>query len=68
MRCASRNFSCDLKNAMRLRLWPDAEQENLIAAHDAFAVQAMVDLQIAVPCYQFGNTDFFAQWRTNTKK
>jgi hypothetical protein len=54
----------DLKNEVRQTLFADGEQENLVGPHDKKFVEAMVDLQDAVPCLRYGNTNIFAQCGT----
>lgn len=51
----------ELKASIRSDLFPDGEQENLVAAHDSHFLQAMVDLQSAVPCLRYGNVDVYQQ-------
>jgi hypothetical protein len=45
-------------------LFADGQPENLVSQHGKFFVQAMTDIQNAVPCYRYGNTDFFPQCST----
>ena len=47
-----------------LELFPDGIAENLVTAYNGFVVQAMVDLQAAVACLRYGNTDFYPQCST----
>lgn len=49
---------------IRSRLWPEGEQENLVAAHDGFFLQAMTDVQNAVECLRFGNTEVYPHCST----
>lgn len=45
-------------------LFPSGQPENLVGPHLKFFVQAMCDIQNAVSCYRYGNTDFFPQCAT----
>jgi len=54
----------ELKAAVRLRLFADGEAENLVAAHDGFFVQAMTDIQNAVECLRYGNTEVYPHCAT----
>ena len=54
----------ELKAEVRATLWPDGEAENLIGPHDKKFIEALVDLQEAVPCLKIGNTDIYAHCAT----
>lgn len=54
----------ELKTKIRNDLWPDGEPENLVTAHNNKFVEALVDLQDAVLCYRFGNTDVYPHCST----
>lgn len=51
----------DLKTQVRQVLFPFGEGENLVAAHDAFFLAALNDLQDAVICLKQANTDSYPQ-------
>lgn len=46
----------DLKAELQPILWPTGEAENLIGAHAAMFVEALIDLQQWVECQQINNT------------
>lgn len=48
-----------LKTKLRSIIWPASEAKNLRVPHDAFFVQAMIDLQTNVDCLQDNNTSLF---------
>lgn len=54
----------ELKTELRPLLWPDGEQENLLAVHDAFFNEALYDLVSSVPCYQYNHTDVYPHCAT----
>lgn len=45
-------------------LFQENEAENLVNSHRKFFVQSIVELQTAVACLRYGNTDFYAQCGT----
>lgn len=47
----------DLKTEIYSALWPEGQAENLVGNHDKKVIEALCDLQYAVPCYLFGNVD-----------
>lgn len=53
-----------LKSAIRLRVFPTGEADNLVASHDKDFIDAIIDLQTWVPCLQMDNTDMFPQCST----
>lgn len=57
------NFG-ELKSKLRPQIWASGEQENLIASHDSMFVESLYDLQRAVPCYRYGQTNVFDQCAT----
>lgn len=57
------NFG-ELKAIARADIWPDGEQENLIAVHNRYFSEAIFDIQKYVTCYQSNNTDVFRQCAT----
>lgn len=57
------NFG-DLIASVSQDLWVDGEGENLVIPHGKFFVQAMVDIENAVPCFRYGNTDFYPNCST----
>lgn len=54
----------DLITQVSQDLWPFGEAENIVASHGRAFVKAMVDLQNAVECYRFGNTDTYPSCST----
>jgi hypothetical protein len=54
----------EFKDAIRQQLWPSGESAQLVAAHDKFFIDAMIDLQTCVPCLQQDNTSQFPQCST----
>jgi hypothetical protein len=54
----------ELKTKLRLQIFAEGEQENLINAHDSFFVEALYDAQKYVPCYRYGNTDTYPHCST----
>lgn len=54
----------DLKAEQRPLLFPTGEAENLVAAHDAMFVDALMDLQQWVDCLQINNTETYPQCNT----
>lgn len=57
------NFK-ELKAELRPLLFPDGEQENLVAVHDAFFNEALWDLCKMVPCYGFPHNDVYEHCAT----
>ena len=45
-------------------LFPDGEAENLVEAHRQFHIDALVDLQKAVMCFRYGNTNVYPHCST----
>jgi hypothetical protein len=45
-----------LKQNVRDRLWPSGDPENLAGAHDKMVVEALIDIQRLVDCFQYNNT------------
>ena len=56
-----------LKTGIRQIIWPTGEPDNLVAAHDKFFVDAMLDLQTWVKCLQQDHTDLIPQCATAYK-
>lgn len=54
----------DLISQVTQKLFPDGEADNLVGNHRAAFVQAMCDLQNAIPCLRYGNTEFYHQCGT----
>lgn len=53
-----------LKTAIRQTIWPEGEADNLVAAHDKFFVDALLDIQTWVKCQQQDHTDIIPQCAT----
>lgn len=53
-----------LKEELRPLIFPAREAVNLVAAHDKMFVEAMVDIQRMVDCYQYNNASIFPQCAT----
>ena len=53
-----------LKTAIRQIIWPDGEADNLVAAHDKFFIDALMDLQTWVKCLEQDHTDIIPQCAT----
>lgn len=53
-----------LKTTVRNDLWPGGEQINLVAAHDRYFVDAIMDIQKWVECAQQDNTNVVPQCST----
>jgi hypothetical protein len=49
----------DLKDEIRRLIWPEGEAEELVPIHDKFFVEALVDIQRWVDCYQYNNTQLY---------
>jgi len=54
----------DFKNEIRQQIWPAGEPQNLVASHDKYFVEAILDLQQAVDCLQYNNTSIFPHCAT----
>lgn len=54
----------DLKAELQGILWPFGEAENLITAHAAMFVEALIDIQQWAECYQINNTFIVPQCNT----
>ncbi len=54
----------ELKTKLRLQCWPEGEAENLIVPHDSLFAEALYDVQRAVACYRYGNTDTYPHCST----
>lgn len=54
----------DLIDELQPILWPMGEQENLIGPHQAFMVEALVDLQNWCECLQVNNVNVIPQCNT----
>lgn len=53
-----------LKTELRAIIFPAGEASNLVAAHDHFFLDALIDLQTFVECLQQDNTSVFPQCST----
>lgn len=53
-----------LKTELRAIIFPAGEPSNLVAAHDKFFIDALIDLQTFVDCLQQDNTSIFPQCST----
>lgn len=47
----------ELKQKLLPQIFPSGQQENLIASHDSMFVEALYDIQRAVACLRYGNSD-----------
>lgn len=54
----------DLKAELQPILWPFGEAENLLTAHAAMFVEALIDIQQWAECYQINNTFIVPQCNT----
>lgn len=54
----------DLINELQPRLWPQGEQENLVASHRQMMIEALIDLQTWVQCLQINNVTVVPQCDT----
>lgn len=54
----------NLKSELRLIIFPSGEAQNLIAAHNKFFLDAIIDAQTWVDCLQYDNTSLYPQCST----